>query len=66
MDISLYIIGGVIAYLLVGSVVIGLMIRIDETMAEDCWVGILAWPALGLLLVTLVPVALGIELAKRI
>ena len=68
--IALDIIGGIVAYLLIGAVVAGLMIRTDENMDEHCWVGVVSWPVvlgLGIILVLVyLPIKASVRLAKRI
>lgn len=71
--IALYIIGGIVAYLLIGAVLVGLIIRLDKediNPTEHLWVGIIAWPVvIGIfLLASLVyfPTKVATSLAKRI
>ena len=67
------IIGGIVAYLLIGAVLVGLIIRLDKedtNPTEHLWVGIMAWPVvIGIfLLASLVyfPTKVATSLAKRI
>ena len=64
--IAIYIIGGIVAYLLIGAVVAGLIIRTDENMDEDCWVGIVLWPAVLIIGIVLALVCLPIKASVRL
>lgn len=71
--IALYIIGGIVAYLLIGAVMVGLIIRTDKTdknMDEHCWVGIVSWPLVLfvfiLVMLVYLPIKASVRLAKRI
>lgn len=68
---AIYITLAVLAYLLIASALTGVMIRWDKEMKDDCWVGIIGWPCLLLLIipVVLIPVVLFllfVKLTKRI
>lgn len=63
---AIYITLAVLVYLLIGSVVAGLLIRSDNKMADDCWVGIIGWPMMLILFIPVIIFYLFILLAKRI
>lgn len=64
--IALYIIGGIVAYLLIGAVVAGMAIWFNKEMAKDCWITVISWPLFLTIMILTSVVMLCVRLAKRI
>ena len=64
--IALYIIGGLVAYLLIGAVVVGMAIWFNKEMAKDCWITVISWPLFLTIMILTTVVMLCVRLAKRI
>ena len=47
--IAIYIIGGIVAYLLIGAVVAGVAMRIDKDVQDELGIVITLWPLVTLL-----------------